>query len=240
MEIDGRLAFDESKFRGRQPKLLFAYLVLNRSRSISRDELAETLWPEVLPTGWDGSLNALVSRIRSLLASQFPADNDWLRLTAGEYTVSLPSDVWIDVEVVGTAVDDAEGAVRSDQQSKGWGPANVAAAIAKRPFLHGSDGEWIAETREWLDRQHTRALECLASIWLGREETGPAIEVLTQVIASDPYRESSYQMLIRAFALEGNRAQGVLVYNQLRDRLSDDLQVEPSPESQAVYRELVG
>ena len=88
-------------------------------------------------------------------------------------------------------------------------------------------------------RQHVRALECLASLWLARGETGPAIEVLTLVIASDPYRESSYQMLMRAFTQEGNRAQGVLVYKQLRARLNKDLQVEPSPESEAVFRDLV-
>lgn len=239
MEIDGHLAFDESKFRGRQPKLLFAYLVFNRNRTVLRDELANLLWPDRLPSGWDGSLNALVSRIRSLLATSLPTGNEWLVRAAGEHVISMPSDTWIDIETVGTAVDDAEAAQRSKQQSAVWGPANVAATIARRPFLHGMDGEWIDSTRDWLGRQCVRALECLASLWLARGETGPAIEVLTQVIASDPYRESSYQMLMRAFTQEGNRAQGVLVYKQLRARLNRDLQVEPSPKSDALFRELV-
>lgn len=239
LEVDGRLAFDESKFRGRQPRLLFAYLVFNRNRAVTRDELANVLWPDRLPSGWEGSLNALVSRIRSLLAASHPTGNEWLVSTAGEYVISLPSDTWIDIEAVGTAVDDAEGALRSEEHSAAWGPANVAATIAKRPFLHGMDGEWIDTTREWLGRQRVRALECLANLWLARDETGPAIEVLTEVIASDPYRESSYQMLMRAFTQEGNRAQGVLVYKQLRARLNKDLQVEPSAESQAVFRELI-
>jgi SARP family transcriptional regulator, regulator of embCAB operon len=238
LEIDGRLVFDESKFRGRQSKLLFAYLVFNRNRVVSRDDLAHLLWPDRLPPGWDASLNALVSRIRSLLTESYPADDKWLIRTAGEYVIEMPPDTWIDVEVINSAVDDAEGAVRSNLQNAVWGPANVAATIARRPFLHGMEGEWIESTRDWLGRQHVRALECLASLWLVRGETGPAIEVLTQVIESDPYRETSYQMLMRAFTREGNRAQGVPVYNQLRDRLSEDLQVEPSPESQAAYREL--
>lgn len=234
MEIDGRLAFDESKFRGRQPKLLFAYLVFNRNRAVTRGELADLLWPDRLPSGWEGSLSAVVSRIRSLLAKSLPTGNEWLVRTTGEYVISLPSDTWIDIETVGTAVDGAEGALRSEQPSAAWGPANVAATIAKRPFLHGMDGEWIDSTRDWLSRQHVRALECLATLWLSRGETGP----VTQVIASDPYRESSYQMLMRAFTQEGNRARGVLVYKQLRARLNRDLQVEPSPESEAVFRDL--
>lgn len=179
LEIDGRLAFDESKFRGRQPKLLFAYLVFNRNRAVTRGELADLLWPDRLPSGWEGSLSAVVSRIRSLLAKSLPTGNEWLVRTTGEYVISLPSDTWIDIETVGTAVDGAEGALRSEQPSAAWGPANVAATIAKRPFLHGMDGEWIDSTRDWLSRQHVRALECLATLWLSRGETGPAIDVLT-------------------------------------------------------------
>ena len=70
------------------------------------------------------------------------------------------------------------------------------------------DGEWIKSTRAHLSRQYLRALECLASIWLIRGETGPAIEALNQAMASDPYRESSYQMLNEALGQEGNRARG--------------------------------
>ena len=240
VEIDGRLALDESKFRGSQPRLVFTYLIMNRGLSVSRDELASILWPDRLPSGWDGSLNALLSRTRSLLAKSIPSGSEWLTLSGGDYLMSMPSDTWIDVEVLRTSMGDVESALRSGQQDEAWGPANVAAVIAKRSFLQGLDGEWISTTREWLDRQHVRALECLAIVLMAREQPAPAIEVLSQIITADPYRESSYQLLIRAFLLEGNRAQGVLIYNQLRDRLSADLQVEPSPETQAAYQELIG
>ena len=185
-------------------------------------------------------MNALVSRIRSLLANSLPDGNDWLARTAGEYVILMPLDAWVDLEVVSTAVDDAEGAVRSKLFGEAWGPANVAATIAKRPFLPGLEGEWVDSIRDWLGRQQVRALECLASLWLARNETGSAIEVLNQAIASDPYRESSYQMLMQAFGQEGNRARGVLVYKQLRSLLHNDLRVEPSPESQAAFLALTG
>src|SRR5882757_3036610 len=49
---------------GRQGRLLFAYLVLNRHRLTSRDELVEALWPHELPTASEAGLNALISKLR--------------------------------------------------------------------------------------------------------------------------------------------------------------------------------
>ena len=42
VELQGRRL--EDTLRGRQGRLLFAYLALNRDRPVRRDELAEALW----------------------------------------------------------------------------------------------------------------------------------------------------------------------------------------------------
>lgn len=49
MERDGLQL--EGALPGRQGRLLFAYLVVNRHRSIDRDELAEALWRDPDPAG---------------------------------------------------------------------------------------------------------------------------------------------------------------------------------------------
>jgi DNA-binding SARP family transcriptional activator len=239
VEIDGQLALDESKFRGSQPKLIFTYLVMNRGLSVTRDELANILWPDRLPSGWDSSLNALISRMRSLLSESIPDGDKWLSLTSGDYLMTIPIETWVDIEVLRKSMGDVESALQSGLLSNAWGPANVSAVIAKRPFLQGLDSEWIAETRDWSGRQYIRALECLAIVLIDRKQIAPAVEILSQIISADPYRESSHLMLIQAHLLEGNRAQGVLVYNQLRERLDSELQVEPSAETQAMYKQLV-
>jgi DNA-binding SARP family transcriptional activator len=50
---------------GRQGRLLFAYLVLNRRRLTSRDELIEAIWPRQLPIAAETGLNALISKLRA-------------------------------------------------------------------------------------------------------------------------------------------------------------------------------
>jgi hypothetical protein len=61
--LDGRLP-------GRQGRLLFAYLVLNRHQLTSRDKLAEAIWPRQLPSAAQTGLNALISKLRRILGPE--------------------------------------------------------------------------------------------------------------------------------------------------------------------------
>jgi len=55
-----------------------------------------------------------------------------------------------------------------------------------------------------------------------------------------PYRESGYRHLMRALAARGNSAEALKIYDALRRRLRDDLGVAPGPETQDLYRQLLG
>src|SRR3954454_9359067 len=59
IERDGRRW--EALLPGRQGRLLFAYLTLNRHRTCSRDELTGALWGDHIPQAGDTGLNALLS-----------------------------------------------------------------------------------------------------------------------------------------------------------------------------------
>src|SRR5438128_1648650 len=59
VEADGERL--DSGLPGRQGRLLFAYLVVNRARGCPRDELIDVLWPEGPPAAADSALSALLS-----------------------------------------------------------------------------------------------------------------------------------------------------------------------------------
>ena len=66
LEADG-LAVQDARLPGRQGRLLFAYLAVQRGRPVPREELAAALWGEAPPATWDKALTVLVSKLRSLL-----------------------------------------------------------------------------------------------------------------------------------------------------------------------------
>jgi SARP family transcriptional regulator, regulator of embCAB operon len=60
-----------------------------------------------------------------------------------------------------------------------------------------------------------------------------------EAVAIEPFRETSYQLLMRAHAAVGNRAEALRVYERCRSLLSEELGVSPSPQTEAVYLEIL-
>jgi DNA-binding SARP family transcriptional activator len=65
VEVDGTRV--ESKLPGRLGRALLAYLVLNRHRPVTRDELVAALWPASVPRDPAATLSTLLSGLRRAL-----------------------------------------------------------------------------------------------------------------------------------------------------------------------------
>ena len=241
LELSGELVVHEREFRGRQERVAFAYLVCERGRPVTRAELAEVVWPGDMPPAWPAALSAIVSRLRSLLArEELKASSISISRGFGQYRLFLPSDTWVDVEAATSALDTAEAAMRADDPRSAFGPATVALAISRRPFLSGVDGGWVSLERERLERLRVRALECLSRIWLHNDEPALAVETASEALTVDPLRESSHLLLMQAHVGAGNPAEAVKSYHHLRHVLVEELGTDPSSETEALYLKLLG
>jgi DNA-binding SARP family transcriptional activator len=239
IERDGRTVAPQ-RFPGRQGRRAFAYLVLGHGRPIHRDELAEAVWGGAHPPAWEVALSALVSKLRVLLREFGLADPAALQTAFGCYQLRVPGDAWIDVEIATRSLDLAEGALRSAEVPTAWSHAAVASAIARRPFLPGEEGDWIERQRDRLRGLLVRALECLADCGLARDQYAMAIQVSSDAVSLEPYRETAYRRLMAAHAGAGNRAEALRVYERCRRLLRDDLGADPSPPTEALFLDLLG
>lgn len=238
IERDGEL-IGQQQFPGRQGRLLFAYLICYRQRPHTRDELASVLWGDTPPEAWESALNALVSKIRGLLKQLGGRDMPSLTNAFGAYVLHLGNDVWIDREAAAEAIDEAEGRLRTSDAQGAWAAANIAAVTARQPFLAGEEGEWINRERAGMRDILVRALDCLTEIWMANGEVALAVRTARENVALEPFRETGYQKLIRAHVAFGNRAEALRVYESCRKLLVAELGVDPSPETQALYMELL-
>lgn len=233
VELEGRRL--EPDLPGRQGRLLFVYLALGRDRALSRDELAAAIWPGEAPAGADSNLRVVVSRLRRALGANALVGRGDLRLV-------LPADAWVDIEVAARKIHEAEAAVHAEDWSRALPAATIAYAISGRGFLSGEDAGWAVEQRRWLEDVHLRALECdaAASLGIGGSEVAAAERDARRLIRLTPYRESGYRLLMQALARRGNSAEALLVYEQLRKVLRDELGATPSPATHELHRQLLG
>lgn len=218
----------EGELPGRQGRLAFAYLAVNRHRPVSRGELSEALWDE---PGASDRLSPLLSKLRGVV----PLDG------RGEVRLVLP-DAWIDVEAAAEGLHRAESAVAQGDYAGAWSPGRVAQHVASRSFLAGEDAPWIDEQRRRLEEILVRALELVgrACVEIRGGELDTAERAARSLIARAPYRESGHRLLMEVLAARGNTAEALLVYDSLRTRLRDELGASPSPPTQALHRRLLG
>ncbi|HKH09701.1 MAG TPA: BTAD domain-containing putative transcriptional regulator [Rubrobacter sp.] len=238
VEDNGKILLDERRLMGRQGRLAFAHLVGEHLRAVPRDELAEELWPGAVPPSWERSLSALISKLRALLAGA-SIPNAALKSSFGRYQLFLPADAWIDVEAASEAIDRAESALRKGNPQDAWGWAQVAYQISRRSFLSGEEGSWATLKRSELREVLVRAHECLSEPSVWHAEPGYAVKHAKEALAIEPFRETSYQLLMRAHAAVGNRAEALRVYERCRNLLSEELGVPPSPQTEAVYLDIL-
>jgi DNA-binding SARP family transcriptional activator len=239
VEADGVL-MGEERFPGRQGRLLFACLVAEQGRPVPRDELAEALWGEAPPATWEKALTVLVSKLRVLLAECGLDAAKVLSSAFGCYRLNLPEGTWVDVIAAADAVAEAEAALATDDLEHARAVAMRAAALARPPFLPGEEGAWVeGQRREFTDILR-RALSCLAEACLRSSDEAEAARWAEETIALEPYRETGYRQLMAAHAAAGNRAEALRVYERCRQLFATELGAYPSPETESIYRELLG
>ena len=231
IECDGQRL--DAGLPGHQGRLLFIYLVVNRHRYVSRDEVAEALWREPDPAVVDARLNPLLSKLRRVLGADSVDGRSTIRLCL--------ADAWVDLEAAAEAIHRAESSVARQEWARAWGPALTALLVAERDFLPGEDARWIDEIRHQLTELRLRALECYAAatLGLGGTELAAAVRAGRQLTRLAPLRESGYRYLMQALAAQDNLAEALGVYGQLSDCLREQLGISPSPATRQLYQQLL-
>ena len=232
VEIGGVQLVD--RLRGRQVRLLLAYLLLNRARLVGRDELIGVLWPDRAPVSQDAALRTLLSRLRSSVGSSALAGRDQLVL-------SLPEPVWVDVEAAGLELQRALEALERADARGAWALAQVPLNIASRGLLPGAQAAWLEPRRRELEALRLQALEVVgrSGLRMGGAQLTSVERAARALIEAEPYRESGYILLIEALAARGNVAEGLRVFERLRTLLRDELGTVPSPDALAVHERLL-
>jgi len=206
---------------GRKTRALLAILALSAPRPVLRGKVAEMLWsrrPE------EQARASLRQEIHRLLDALDPVGNQILAINR-DHLLLRPGTVWIDVEEV----------LRASPQK----PA--ALALLDGELLEDLDGvdpafdNWLAAERERLsDRARTLAEALLR----GQSEPELVINAAQQLLAIDRSHEGAWRALMRAYASRGERGMAIQAYERCRTVLADQLDAQPSEETQRLLAEV--
>jgi DNA-binding SARP family transcriptional activator len=226
----------EQRLPSRQGRLLFAYLVLQRPRAVSRHELIEAIWAGAPSANRGSALTVLLSKLRAAVGADVLAGR-------GSVHVALPPGARVDVEEALAALHRAESAVVQGEWARAWSASLCAQVVAARPLLADHDDlPWLDAWRRRLDVALDGALEAYAAacLELGGTEVAGAERAARRLVEQSPLRETGYRLLMQALAARGNVAEALHVYERARTVLRDELGVPPGPALHQVHARLLG
>jgi DNA-binding SARP family transcriptional activator len=229
---DGRpVPVPEAKVRA-----LLADLLVHAGRPVSADRLADDLWGSAPPANPTGALQTKVSRLRGALARAEPG--------AGELVVSRPPGYLLRV-----GLDDVDASRFTAMTATAYGTTDLrdraglltdALALWKgEAFADLPDAEFVRGAADRLEEQRLAALEDLAETRLRLGEHRELVGELGELVARHPLRERLRAVQMSALYRAGRQAEALASYTDLRERLADELGLDPGPDVTALHQAIL-
>jgi DNA-binding SARP family transcriptional activator len=227
------------RVRTRSVEWLLALLTLRHGRTVRRDWLAGTLWPDSSESRALQSLRDDLVRLRQALGAE---SGRILSPTRDQLTLDLDG-AEVDVLAFDAAIARGLGVRGQGSGDGGHGSGDEASlreavAVYTGPLLEGCVEEWVLLERETRAEQCLRALETLAERAEGRGEHDAAIGDLRRAAALDPLRDSVHQRLMANLAAAGDPTAAMEVYRTFRGRLHEELTASPDTETTALFQQI--
>ena len=242
--LDGRVL----TLRTRKALALLAYLAVEHGPH-PREELAELLWPKSGRSKGRMALRSALADLRRELGET--KDSRAVRLLVEHDSLSFDatSDTEIDLETINAAFEAARTFLARSGSEPPQGDLRrellvqlgEAADAYRGEFLQGFYLDDAPEFDYWanLERERWRTeaglvFDRLSECLLEAGSTREAVDVAERWLDHDPLSEDANERLMRARYALGDTAGTLLVYEQYRSTLKQNLVAEPGPEVEAL------
>lgn len=146
-------------------------------------------------------------------------------------------DTSIDVEAAAHALNAAEAQLQHGEFREAAVSATVTCIVCPRPFLRGLYNPWTLSQRDRLHDMHVTARQILAEAHAAVGDWTRSAQHAQRGVELDPYREALHQHLILPRARAGDRMGAAHALNRYRTLMRDELGIEPTRETVAVFDE---
>ncbi len=241
--LDDRAATD---FGYDKVRALLGYLAAEQEQPHRREALAGLLWPDQSEQAAESSLRNALSRLRRVLGDH-RVDPKYLIATREVIQFNPHSPHWLDLRRSTELID----TIRTHHHRRIEAcPACTdrlleAAGLYRGEFMQGFSlpendffEDWLRLQRDTLRQQELEALTQLAATYLWRGEPEKALTYTQKQISLDPCREAAYAQGMKAYADLGQRAEACQLYEQCKQVLEQELDLEPMEETTRLYEQV--
>lgn len=237
----GDKLISETSHRAQRSWSLFIYLVINRSRSITPEELLRNIWAESDELkNPEQALRTSIYRLRQIFNIESPSGTQGMMILSsqGRYRWNY-AQCWLDIEeferkcLLGSqlAYEDPKRAIVFLKE---------ALILYKGTFLSGFENiSWIEPYRNHFRRLYIESVARLISLLKAKRQFAGIIRICEKAALLEPFEEGLHLSLMEALLEEGKNGLALAHYEYVTSLYYREMSVKPSPAMRSIYRRLM-
>ncbi len=206
------------------------FLLLTHPEGMTREEISLIFWPEAAEEDVKFRFKNTVYRLRRA------AGKDSVILDQDIYRFNNNLDYEYDVELF---LKENALAAQAHEPMQKLTHFREAIKHYRNHYLREIEETWVMGTRESLRMIYLGILLQVSEIYLEQSNYDLAMEYCQRTLNEDNLLEDAYRLALRIFAAMGNRAAVVRQYQRCVEVLGREINATPSPQTQALYQELI-
>jgi DNA-binding SARP family transcriptional activator len=222
----------DTEWKTKKVKALLEYLLFNSGNTVSKEQLAELLWPEADSRAATASLRTALYHLRKILSKyqvEVAGKNAFLQETLEGLQIRKNAALELDVHEFLRLCHEcsllAKQAPQTDQRSAELLKRMIE--LYKGDLMEGGDyGDAIFHERERLKTIFIESCQKLSGIYTEQAELQQAEEILRRAFAAEPYDEAICLKLLELYMAQGRKSKAVKLYYSFKKRLEQELDVK--------------
>ncbi|WP_275292011.1 BTAD domain-containing putative transcriptional regulator [Amycolatopsis sp. La24] len=210
---------------------LLAVLLASDGGPVSADRLLYDLWGSELPGKPLGALQAKVSQLRRVVG------RERLERQPAGYRLRIEHSEDLDARRFRELV--AKARSTPDPRSRAALLTEALELWRGAAYADFADEDFARADAHRLTEQRLTAAEEQAKAWLETGDHAAAADELAVLVPAHPLRESLRAVQMRALYLSGRQGEALASYAELRERLAEELGVDPGRELRALHEAML-
>lgn len=221
---------------GPKQRSVLALLLVKADRVVDTDFIVEELYPEGGSGANRKTVQVYVSRLRSGLAQR--GNGDVIEHRANGYEIAVDGHT-LDSQQFETLLRRGRSLIATDADAASQTLQQCLALWRGRPFEDAFPTPELELEASRLEEQRLVAMESWAEAELGAGRHREIVADLERLIDEHPLREGLWGLLMLALYRSGRQAEALRAYAGLKQRLGEELGIEPSRELAALEHQML-
>ncbi|MBI4232998.1 MAG: winged helix-turn-helix domain-containing protein [Chloroflexi bacterium] len=227
-------------WRRQQAVTVLKYLVTHRGRPVHREALLELLWPDISLESGRQRLKVVLYALRKGLGNSPAQETPSYLVNEGDCVVLATSSLWVDADSFETLYQRGRQQEREGSLDQAITSYTQARTLYRGDYLEEERyTDWCSLEQERLKELYLTLLVRLAHLYGTSGGYEEAASACREALLRDSCRESIHRDLMTYLWKAGRMAEAVNQYALCRQILSQQIGVEPMPETQSLYERIL-